>query len=107
VLQDVLRIVASLVSAAIAMAVAGAIAAYAIRALSRRFRSERVGWLLANLSPLEAFVFGLILASIAVAAMQSWIASADLGGAWLRYAAGSGIALVAFLTIFGRRQPHL
>lgn len=106
-LLDVSLFLANIVSAAIVMGLAGLIAGHLLRLISQRFAGGRLAWLLGNLSLVEGFVFGLILMSVVVAAVQSWITSADMGAAWLRYAAGGCVALVALLTVFRFRKQEL
>jgi hypothetical protein len=104
--QETIRILGIVVSAAVVMGIAGAILGELLRFLSRRVSMPRLGWLLGNLSQGEGFGLGLLISTFIVAGVFSAISggSVDYGSAWFRYAIGAALAFAAFGLVSGRRS---
>ena len=104
--QETIRILGIVVSAAVVMGIAGAILGELLRFLSRRVSMPRLDWLLGNLSQGEGFGLGLLISTFIVAGVFSAISggAVDYGSAWFRYAIGAALALAAFGLVSGRRS---
>lgn len=103
---EILRFVGGIASTAIAMAVTGAITGQLLRTLSRRVTSERLAWLLGDLSAAEAFGIGLVLMTLVASALHSWVGAGSMGYAWFRYAVGASVAFYAFFLVFQRNRKR-
>ncbi|MDX8500653.1 hypothetical protein RFM99_19805 [Mesorhizobium sp. VK4C] len=103
---EILRIIGGIGGATILMAATGSIAGHFLRTLSRRVTSERLAWLLGDLSAAEAFGIGLMLMTFVAAAFQGWI-GLSTSRAWFENALGAGVAFLVFLTVSrrNRKQP--
>jgi hypothetical protein len=104
--QQILAVLAWVGSAAIVMAVAGAIVGEILRFLSAGVTSPRLAWLFGSLTRGEGFGLGLLIATFIVAAAYAAISGGaiDYGSAWIRYTIGAAVAFAGYGLVASRRS---